>query len=177
MKRPIRAMALAGLLAAAAWLLTTSLGRSAEPKDGVEKLAKDIGDGGKPDAKKAADIAKNNELEDVMRLFKPVAKKGLNPLGPKGIELSLIDLAKNGKARPAAGAAKAADIIQAIAEVSKNYKAAGAKDPAAWSKYAEDMQKASQDLRKAARANNAAQIKIAANNIQSACTNCHEKFR
>jgi hypothetical protein len=179
MKRKVGAMAVVALLATGAWLLTASLGRSAAPKAGIEKLADAIAKTGKPNAKQAADIAKNNDLDEVMGLFKPPKPggKGGLPILPKGIESGLGGLAKKGTTKPA-DVAKAAAIIQAIAEVSKNYKStSGSKDPASWSKFAQDMQKAGKDLEAAAKAKNNARIKVAAGNIQAACNSCHEKFR
>lgn len=183
MKRQVRAMALVALLAVAAWLLMTNLGRSADDdkavKDNIMKIADGVAKGGKVDEAKAADFAKKDvELEAVMHLFKPPAKKGVAALGPKGIELGLVDLSKKGSTKTE-DVTKAAAVIQAIAAVAKGYKGKepGSKNPGKWTQYSDEMQKAGKDLQDAADAKDNAKMKTAATNVINACTKCHEEFR
>jgi soluble cytochrome b562 len=155
----------------------------------VLDLTKDV-TGGKADkdiAEKAGKIKKKyEELNTVMHIFKPKAKGGIG-LGKngEGIELKIISLGKRKLAGPALTKEKdelikMADINVAMAAVAKHYapsKPKGGKGKKDWDGHADDMKKAAEELRKAAKAGNADDVKKAANNLNNSCNNCHTDFR
>lgn len=168
------------------WLVTISATHSAaadgDLKSAIDKLADGKGS--------AADIAKKNELGEVMHLFKLRTKKGWGVGGkagaitPDGIEAKLMGLGKNANA---ADVKKNADAYEqmakrtaAIAKVTDAHapkeKKAG-KDPKDWKKFADEMKEQSDELAKAAKAGDAAKVKAAANKVVGACNECHTIFR
>jgi cytochrome c556 len=66
-----------------------------------------------------------------------------------------------------------AEIILAKAPAKKE----GDKDPKDWKEYAGEMSKSAQELGKAITAQELADLKKAAFNVNAACANCHGKFR
>jgi cytochrome c556 len=133
--------------------------------------------------KAAAAISAKDELLPIMWAFKPQAKGGI--IAGKGIELGLISLGK--KALPAkdltaqsAELKRMAEVTHGIAAVTPSYAGKFTKTPAEakeWTKYAEDMQKSSEELIAAVKGNNAKGIKDAANHVNASCNDCHTKFR
>jgi cytochrome c556 len=155
----------------------------------VLDLTKDV-TGGKADkdiAEKAGKIKKKyEELNTVMHIYKPKAKGGIGVgKNGEGIELKIIGLGKRKLAGPALtkekdDLVKMADINVAMAAVAKHYAPArpkGGKGKKDWDGHADDMKKAAEELRKAAKAGNADQVKKAANDLNNSCNNCHTDFR
>jgi hypothetical protein len=159
----------------------------------IQKLADDVG---KKDwaslGKASSDVAKNNELEDVMNLLKlrrPGAKVvglGIGPnagkITPDGIEAKIISL----KSKPMAIGEQAdlirmAEITAAVAATATHQcnvdSKMGKKDPALWKTFTRDMYDSSQDLIKALKTKNIVGVKSAANKLSTTCSSCHEIFR
>jgi len=142
------------------------------------------------------DLAKKHEILDVMNLLKlrKVDAKvsglgvGVKPgaITPDGIEAKIISLTKRPLdaaklGRESADIARMAEITAAVASVSVHQcpieKKMGAKDPADWKKWMEDMHREAVALARAARAKDAAAIKTAANKLDMSCKDCHAVFR
>jgi cytochrome c556 len=72
-------------------------------------------------------------------------------------------------------------VTQAIAEVASYVPPPKAltpgKGPKDWKQYLEDMKKGSKELGEALKAAEPAKVKTSANNLNSACNNCHTDFR
>jgi len=160
-----------------------------EAQKDVLDLCKDVTDGKAEkdiDAKAAKIKKKYEELNTVMHVFKPKDKGGVGfGKAGEGIELKIIGL---GKRKLAAGAmakekdelVKMANINLAMAAITKHYapaKPKGGKGKKDWEGHADDMKKAAEALRKAAKAGNAEQVKAAANDLNNSCNNCHTDFR
>jgi hypothetical protein len=142
-------------------------------------------------------IGKKHELEYVSYAFKPRTRGGLGvgacgrPVpGLRdgiGIELTIIELARPGKAVPPAllGPNKndlihLARTTEAVAEITYAYtpkRGMPGKDPSAWVKSTDDMKQASRDLAAAADAGDARAIKVAAVRLNNACNDCHIVWR
>jgi hypothetical protein len=143
-------------------------------------------------AKKLAQTLKDEDIEDVMHLFKPRKDKGLG-IGPKagavlpdGIELKVIAMAMNELPQKeldayAADLARAAYIAAAVAEVAKDKcpvtKKEGDKDPKDWKNWVESMQKAALELADAAKTKKPSVVKAAADKVDGACKTCHKVFK
>jgi hypothetical protein len=143
-------------------------------------------------AKKLAQTLKDEDIEDVMHLFKPRKDKGLG-IGPKagavlpdGIELKVIAMAMNELPQKeldayAADLARAAYIAAAVAEVAKDKcpvtKKEGDKDPKDWKNWVESMQKAALELADAAKTKKPSAVKAAADKVDGACKTCHKVFK
>jgi hypothetical protein len=176
------------------FLATASHSSAADDKglrDEILKLAEAIEKGDDGSAQAGA-IAKKNELEDVMGLFRLRTKKGLgigptpNAIKPDGIEAKIMNLGRkplhsgelNAEAKELV---RAAYITAAIAAIAKEKcpvdKKQGEKDPQSWKGWATDLQKASVELAKAAEAKKANDIKTAATKMNSSCNSCHGVFR
>lgn len=149
----------------------------------VQKLADSVTD---PAAlKKQADMMeKKYELKAIMWGFKPKAKGGLDISGmPEGTELKLIKLGKKPlKTLPAEAAdlEKMANLIHGVSEVTPSYADKFTKTPAGaktWDGLAADMKKGSDELAAAVKANNPNAVQKAANDLNTSCNDCHEKFR
>jgi hypothetical protein len=141
-------------------------------------------------AKKLAESLKDEDLEDVMHLFKPRKDKGLGigskagTVKPDGIELKVIALAMNEPPKKeldesADDLARAAYVAGAIAEVAliKPPEKAQGKDPKDWKNWAEGMRQGALDLAAAAKAKKPADIKKAAEKMDNNCKSCHKVFR
>jgi hypothetical protein len=147
-------------------------------------------------SKDGAPMAKKYDLAEVMAQFKKRKADGKGGLGvgPKvgaydrfdGIEIMIQSMSR--KPKTAAELAKQkADLIQladrtsAIAAVAIHQcpvdKKQGAKDPAKWKQWNEDMYKYSRDFSKAVQAGEPVAVKNAANKLNSTCTDCHSDFR
>jgi cytochrome c556 len=158
----------------------------------VLKLADMIANG-KTDAarKEAATIAKGLDLEDVMHNFKLRKDKGIGfgEKGPSntadGIEAKLINLGKkplsaNDMKAQADAIAEMANRTAAIAQIASNNpssKVKGAKALQDWKKWTQEMEKASLDLGKAAKAKDSKGVKDAAMRANASCSDCHALYK
>jgi hypothetical protein len=161
----------------------------------VQKLTDTLEKGNADQAAKLAqDIAKSEELEDVMNLMalrKPAAKKQAFGYGaqagifkPDGIEAQLQGLGK--RALPARVAKEADDISQLAYRVAAISKVAQAKPPekdegmktkAKWMEWSKEMESTALQLADAAKQKNAKAVKAAAAKLNENCNNCHGVFR
>jgi hypothetical protein len=156
----------------------------------VKKVAGAIKSG---DVKKAAkDGAKKfAEVSDLMHMFRPRKKGGMgwgvkegsNP-ATDGLEKKIQEFTKAVPPAVVADAANnvaAANWITALAEMTIMHAppkdAGGGKTKKAWIGFAEDMRAASIDLAKAAEAKKGPDMAKAASKLNSACLNCHSKFK
>ena len=142
-------------------------------------------------SKAGAPIAKKYMTDEIMYQFKPRnAKKnpgigvGSKPgaVTPDGIEQKLSNMGKRvtvKDVKDAKALKEMADVSAAIAAIIVNQPpaASGAKKPATWKKYSEEMYKAARDLNKALDGKKPADIKKAAIKLNSSCTDCHSVFR
>ncbi len=142
-------------------------------------------------AKKLAESLKDEDLEDIMHLFKPRKDKGLG-IGPKagavkpdGIELKVIALAMTAPPQKeldesSGDLAKAAYVAAAIAEVALTKapeKKEKDKDPKDWRTWAEGVRQGAIELADAAKAKKPADVKKAAEKMDTSCKSCHKVFR
>jgi cytochrome c556 len=135
---------------------------------------------------------KFEELKPIMTLFKLRKKDGGGGLGfgatpgantPDGIEAKLENMSK--RPMPASDLAKQADDISrmaaitgAIAEVTLiKPQGKNAAEKFDWQQYTKDMRTWSAKMAAAAQAKNPKDLKTAAANLNSTCTDCHKKFR
>jgi hypothetical protein len=141
-------------------------------------------------AKKLAESLKDEDLEDVMHLFKPRKDKGLGigtkagSVKPDGIELKVIALAMNEPPKKeldesGEDLAKAAYVAAAIAEVAiaQTKEKTQGKNPKPWTESAEGMQKGALELASAAKSKKPADVKKAAEKMDNNCKSCHKVFR
>jgi hypothetical protein len=140
-----------------------------------------------------ADLDEKADLAGIMNLLRLRSKGGLGfglkpPPGSAttdGIEARVMGLAK--RPLPAADLKKQADdivrsayILAAVSEVSEAHtpkKKVGDKDPKDWATWTNDMRDSALQLADAARKNDPAAVKAAANKLNSSCNNCHGTFR
>ena len=178
------------------FLAVSSAGDDKDVRDEIQKIANLIEKGDAGQAKKlAAEFAKSADLEDVMNTMglrkanvkKPVFGYGNEPgkMIPDGIEQKLINL---GKKAPSAGQLdkevaaiqQMAYRIAAIADIA-NAKAPekdqGQKKKKDWIEWTEGLRKSAEELAKAAKSKNTAEIKTTALKVNSSCNNCHGTFR
>ena len=139
-----------------------------------------------------ANIKKNNDdLNDLMAIYKPTKSKGLgwNPARKgmgDGIEKRIIDLGTK-KALTKAEMAKEKDLIVrsayynlAMYEITKAFVpekpklGKGAKD---WNKHNDEIRDGSKEVLKAVEMNDPAALKKAMARIGGACNECHTDFR
>jgi hypothetical protein len=191
MNRYARGLVLGGVLVLGVGLLTFS--GTADGRQGAKDAQKAILDltkqveAGKDPTSGAAEIKKKyDELEMLMKVYKPGDKGGVGfPEGKKeGVEQKLIGLAK--RALPKGTLTKEekalirmANMNIAMAAVTKNYfdKPKAGKGKKDWDEYNASMAKASKELIEAVNAGDPAKVKAAANNITNACNECHSAFR
>lgn len=179
-----------GLALIAAIALTAQASYRADGDSKLYKDAQEIADlleaGKDKDAKAAVDAFKKKyeDLEAIMKIYKPKSKGGLGvgPMG-KGIEImiqrDLVTRAPAKKDLP--DVVKMAYLAQALGKVTHAYapakpntKGKGAKE---WKQYSEEQEKTSIELVKALKKGDKDAIKKAATNVNSACVNCHQDFR
>jgi XXXCH domain-containing protein len=155
----------------------------------AETLKKDPAAG----KKEAEALAKKLDFEDVMHVFKPRAKGGVGfdkdvDAKKDGIETKLLDMVKPKPAVPldkdikakAADYARMTEVIQAVTEVTQFVpapKGMNGKGPKDWKQYIEESKKGAKELADAVKSGDPAKVKTAANNLNSACNNCHTDFR
>ena len=195
MTRCVRGLLLGGALLAAVAVVTAARAADEDEKE-VKAAQKDIldltstieaGKGAKAiDAKVAAIKKKNEELGTLMHIYKPRNKGGLGfgPVGTSGLESKIRELSKR---KLAAGALEkqTKELIRmsyvniAMADVTKHYfaKPKNGKGKKEWDEYLTAQKKAAQDLIAAVKAKDTTKIKEVANNLDSACNNCHSDFR
>jgi Cytochrome C' len=131
---------------------------------------------------------KHDELEDVTKAYKPRRRGGIGigqPALHDGIEMKMRNLSK--KTLTAAelktdkhDLVRLANLTVAINEVVRLFppvKPAGGKGVKEWLQYVDDVKKGAEELRKAARAGDAAAVRRAATRINDGCISCHELFR
>jgi hypothetical protein len=202
-----RGFAVGAVLALSIWALGTGPAIKADEDDdkAIKESQKDVvalaGDiqakkDGKVIAKKVAAIRKKyDDLNHIMQIYKPRGRKGLG-IGPKGksdgIEFKIGYLAKgktDGKTRLTAQNLKAQEkdlllkvgyINLAMVEVTRKYlptKPKEGKGKKEWAEHSTEMEKATNALIKAIRANNINGVKAAAKRLDDACTSCHTDFR
>ena len=169
-------------------------GKATEDKDvksTVLKIADAFQKNDTAGAKKLAESLKDEDLEDVMHLFKPRKDKGLGvganagAVKPDGIELKVIALAQTAPPKKelddaSEDLAKAAYVAAAIAEVAlikTPEKKEKDKDPKDWKNWAEGMRQGALDLASASKAKNSADVQKAAEKMDSNCKSCHKVFR
>jgi hypothetical protein len=192
-----------GMLAAVSAALALGLaflgvGRGADakgPREEVDRLA-GLAAKSPADLQKEADAyAKTvDSFADVKELFKKRTKdgKGGYGVGPKptgaaddGIEARIQNYARKS---PTADKLKeeSADLAQmvnrtravaAITLAKAPAKKVGNKDPKDWKEYAQEMVKQSEALGQAIAAADPKAVKEAASKLNTACTDCHGKFR
>jgi hypothetical protein len=175
------------------FLTNAGVGAATEDKDvkgTVLKIADAFEKSDAAGAKKLAESLKEEDLEDVMHLFKPRKDKGLGigakagAIKPDGIELKVIALAMNAPPQKeldesSADLARAAYVAAAIAEVAltqTDEKAKG-KNPKDWKNWAEGMRQGAIELADAAKAKKPADVKKAAEKMDTNCKSCHKVFR
>lgn len=186
------------LLAMSLWSLTAYSAddddkkANKEAQEAVLKLI-DSMNGKKGDIKDQAQAIhkKFDELKPVMWVYKKRSKGGLG-FGKDGgdIEITIGKVgSKSAKEMTPKkilsmreDLAKAAELSRAVAEVADLYAAQykddnGKKNPAKWKEFMEKMRKGTAELSKAAKGNDAAKIRKAAENLSASCTECHGVFR
>ncbi len=167
----------------------------------IQKLADDAG---KKDwesiTKDGSALGKKHDLVDVMNVLKlrkvdPKTKIVLGGAGvgkvpgkitPDGIEARIISLTKKPMVKATldkeqADLIRMAEVTAAIAATAAHQcviqAKMGKKDPTQWREWSKDMYESSQDLIKALKAKNTADIKTAANKLNTSCNECHGVFR
>ncbi len=139
-----------------------------------------------------ADIKKKyDDLNDLMKIYKPTAKKGLgwNPAKPgklDGIEQRINDLGTK-KVLTKAQMAKEKELILratyynlALYEITKGFapdKIKGGKGPNDWKKHNDEIMEGSKEVIAAVKANDPVALKKAMGRIGGGCTECHADFR
>lgn len=163
---------------------------NAEAQKAVLQLVKSMnGQGGNVKGQLDAITKKFEELKPLMWVYKPRKKGGIG-MGPGGADDIEITIGKMGGpkfrmtpkklAEMKEDLIKAGELSKAVAEIAgqdKYAKQYAKKDAAKWKGYAKDMKKSSEDLIKAVKGGNAAQVKKAANDLSASCTSCHSDFR
>jgi hypothetical protein len=177
------------LILGAGFLSTLGATEDKDVKGTVLKIADAFEKNDAAGAKKLAESLKDEDLEDVMHLFKPRKDKGLGigakvgAVKPDGIELKVIALAMNEPPKKelddaSADLARAGYVAAAIAEVALiQTKEKGQKNPKDWKTWAEGMQQGALELASAAKAKKPADVKKAAEKMDNNCKSCHKVFR
>ncbi len=199
-KNARRLFAGAVILALGIGLMTTGSGGAADDqagvKESVQKLADAIVKGDAAQAKElAAEIAKSNELDEVMNLMgkrNPKAPKkafgvGKQPgsITPDGIEVKIQNISKrpmpaNQLNKESADLTEMAHRVAAISEIAKlkaPEKNQGAKKVKDWLEWVDAMRKGADDLAEAAKEKKPDAVKTAAAKLNSVCNTCHGTFR
>lgn len=193
MNRRVAITFTAALLGLGLWSMT-ALSAGDDKKEGQEavlKLVEAMNGGGNVQGQIAAITKKYDELEPLMWVYKPRKKGGIG-MGKNGDDDIELTLGKIGNPRAKAklnaqklaqwkaDLIKAGEMSKAIAEIAdqgKYVQQYGKKNMAQWKKYTKDMRKGADDLIKAAKADNVAQVTKAAQILSESCTSCHSDFR
>jgi cytochrome c556 len=186
------------VLGVAIGLMVVGSGGAAEDKadipSSVQKIADALAKKDTDQAKKLAEqVAKNNELEDVMHLMSKRAGKakvfGVGPkpgaIQPDGIEAKLTSMGKRALPQSQINKESAALTemgyrIAAIAEVAHAKppeKEDAKKKKKDWMEWSGNMQKIALELASAAKAKKPAEIKKFTAELNSTCNACHGVFR
>jgi hypothetical protein len=185
----------AGLLVAG-FFLTGGSSRAdvdKEMHDALADIARALQDGDQAKATKLAKAyaKKVEDLGDLMHAFKPRKSRGLgwgtkkSVVDPDGIEKKLDEIDTNGikpdqLKKEAAALQEGAWMIAAIAEVTlargpdKVTKRGNRKD---WDDLSRKTRAGAIELSKAAQTMSAPAVRAAATKLNTACNNCHEKFK
>jgi hypothetical protein len=187
--------AAAGLLAAG-FFLTGGSSRADVDKemyDALHNIAKALQSGDKAAAQQQAKAysKKIEELGDLMHAFKPRKNRGLGwgtrkgVVEPDAIEKKLDEIADKGitpaqMKKEAAALEEGSWMIAAIAEVTlakgpEKVTAKGTRKN--WDEYSNQTRDGAIEMAKTAKAGNAAAFQAVANKVNSACNNCHSKFK
>ncbi|MGE3804753.1 MAG: cytochrome c [Gemmataceae bacterium] len=182
-----------GAMLALALVLLPSSGKGAADAKlvaAINKLAEQVAKD--PDAakKQAAAVAKAHDFDVVMKLFELRTKDGVGigakagDIKPDGIESLFTNYEKRvSSAQLESGAddlARAAYVTAAIALITHQHtpkKKVGKKDPKDWTKWTDEMYKASLDLAAAFKEKDTKKVKAAATALNLSCGNCHSAFR
>jgi hypothetical protein len=175
----------------AAWVFAGK--ETDQVRDDVIKLAGIIGAKDTQGAKQqAAGIGKRIQLEDAMDLMRLRAKSGLGvgdkpgAIRPDGIEAQIVNLHKKALSPKDLQArskdlARAAYVTAAIAAIAHDMcpvpSKQGAKDPAQWRTWCDDMYKFALELAAAAEAQKPDEVKNAAARLDANCNACHAVYR
>jgi cytochrome c556 len=187
------------VLSLAIGLLAASSGGAADDKadlrSTVQKIADAIAQNNADQAKKMAeDVAKSNDLEDVMHLMSkrdPAGKAKVFGVGkkpgavqPDGIEAKVQNLAKPKSQKQIDQ--ESADLVDMAYRIAAIAEIAHAKPPEKedakkkkkdWMEWSGDMKKAAVQLADAAKTKKPAEVKTAAAKLNTACNACHGVFR
>jgi len=161
--------------------------------DAVKKVAAEVKNKNAAGATKTAAMGakKFDEVADLMHLYRPRNKGGMgwgsttgkNP-AVDGLEKKIQEFAKAVPATAAmdqANNVEAAHWLAALAELTlaktPSKDAAGGKTKKAWVGYTDEMKEGITAFTKAAEAKNGPAMQKAASKINSACINCHSKFK
>lgn len=193
MKRRVVFILLAALFALGLFSLPPShAGDEEEAQKAVIKLMDGMENKkGNTKAQTQAIHNKFNQLEPVMRVYKSRKKGGLGFGKDDGDVEQTIGKVGNPRAKGMTAQkrldmrrdlARAAELSRTMAEIADLYaddynNSNGKKDPAQWKNFTAKMRKGADDLSKAAKGNNAAQIQRAAADLSASCTECHGEFR
>jgi hypothetical protein len=192
MKRRVAITFTAVLLGLCLWTMTALSAQNDEKKAGQEavlKLVEAMKNGGGVQDQIAAITKKFDELEPLMWVYKPRKKGGIG-MGQGGGDDIEIAIGKIGgpkfRMTPQKLATMKGDLIKvgelskAIASISEQDKYVqqyGKKDPAKWKNYTKEMKKSAEEMIKAAKSDNANEVKTAARKLSDSCTSCHSVFR
>ncbi len=168
-------------------------GGEKDPTAAVKKIADAIKAGKAADAKKIAEASAKHieEVSDLMHLYRPRNKGGLGWGGKAGANPATDGLEKKiqefAKAVPANVAGQteanleAAHWLAALSELTlaktPAKDASGGKTKKAWIGFTEDMREGITAFTKAAEKKDGTAMAKAASKINSACVNCHSKFK
>jgi len=146
-------------------------------------VTKDV-EGGKDVNNKIDALRKKYEdLEHLMKVYKPREKGGLG-IGPAskgdGIEFKIINLGKK-KLAPGALSKEKAELLKmaylnlAMSKITNKF--VGKKKPKEWKSYSEDMEKASKELLEALKKDDPVAVQKSAFKLNASCTGCHSDIR
>jgi cytochrome c556 len=196
MKRRAGITLTAALLALALWSLTACSADDDDEKKAQQEAQKAVlklmdsmnGNKGNVQAQVQEMRKKFDMLQPIMWVYKKKSKGGIG-MGKDGEDDIEITIGKVGS-KTAKGMTpakikamkpdlvKAGQISRAIAEVTDLYtKDYAKKNPAKWKEYTKEMKKGAGELIEAAKGDDVAKIKKAANNLSGSCTSCHGDFR
>ncbi|MHB1426592.1 MAG: cytochrome c [Gemmataceae bacterium] len=164
-----------------------------EAQEAVIKLMESMnGNKGNVKSQVQAMHKKFDELKPIMWVYKPRKKGGIgmNKNGEDDIE-QMVGKVGNARAKGMnpkkrldmkTELDRVADISRAVAEVTALYADKynddnGKKNPAKWKEFTEKMRAGADELKRAAKGQDAAAIQKAAANFSASCTECHSVFR
>jgi cytochrome c556 len=181
------------MLALSLWSLTAYSADDDDDKKAIADAQKEViklmdamnGKKGNVQGQVQAIRKKFEELKPVMWVYKPRKSGGIG-MSKDGASIE-TELAKIGNPRSKAkftpkkladlkdDLIKAGELSRAVAEITDLYPPK--KDVPKWKGYTKEMRKAAGELIEAAKSDDVAKVKKAANNLSASCTNCHSDFR